>query len=545
MRKEFALVSVAVVAATAVGAVFQPWVLASLVVTGPLIVIGVSDMMQTRQAIRRNFPLVGRVRYLLEKVRPGIQQYFIESNSNGAPFSRNIRSVVYQRAKKQLETLPFGTQLDVYQVGYEWINHSLAPKHMVHKDLRIAIGGPACKQPYSASIFNISAMSYGSLSKNAVLALNGGAKLGGFAQNTGEGGLTPYHLEPGGDVIWEIGTGYFGCRNADGTFSAERFAEKAKHPHVKMIEIKLSQGAKPGHGGILPAGKVTAEISQIRGVEMGKDVVSPPAHSVFSSPRGLCEWIGQLRELSGGKPVGFKLCIGKRREFLAICKAMVATGIAPDYIVVDGAEGGTGAAPMEFSDHMGCPLNEGLVFVHNALMGYDLRRFVRVMVAGKVTTGFDIIAKIAMGADACYSARGMMMALGCIQALQCNANTCPTGVATQDPELVKGLVVTDKRVRVMNYHKSTIHSVCEMLGAMGLESTEQLRPWHLMRRIGPFEVKHYGELFEYLDPGALLKTPMPAAFARACEQASPENWDAAFDLKPVERRFAVAGGALA
>ena len=534
MRKEFIVVSAFILLATlALGAVW-PYTLLSLLVTGPMILIGVRDMTQTSRSIRRNFPVLGHMRYLLERIRPEIQQYFIETNQNGVPFSRKHRSVVYQRSKKALETLPFGTQLDVYENGYEWVNHSLAPRSLGHKDLRVKVGGPQCKHPYEASVFNISAMSYGALSKNAIMALNSGAKMGRFAHNTGEGGLTPHHLAPGGDLIWEVGTGYFSCRNPDGSFSPERFAERAAQPAVKMIEIKLSQGAKPGHGGILPAGKVTAEVAAIRGVPLGQDVVSPPAHSVFSTPIGLLEFVQRLRELSGGKPIGFKLCIGKRREFISICKAMVKTGIMPDYIAIDGGEGGTGAAPLEFSDHMGCPLNEGLVFAHNALVGYDLRRHMRIFVSGKITTGFDIISKIAMGADVCYSARGMMMALGCIQALQCNTNTCPTGVATQDPWLYEGLVVDDKKTRVYNFHKGTVHSVCELLGAMGLEDVHQLRPWHIMRRVGPFEVKHYGELFEYLEPGALLGATLPAAYARACEQATAEMFDSTTPRSPTE-----------
>ncbi|MEY4630601.1 MAG: Glutamate synthase large chain precursor [Pseudomonadota bacterium] len=531
MRREFVFGSILVLLLT-FAAAFAGFPLAwqTLLLTGPVIILGIFDMFQKGQTIRRNFPVLGRFRYLAEMIRPEIQQYFVESDEDGRPFSRNARSVVYARSKKQLATKPFGTMLDVYERGYEFVNHSLAPTHCNPDSLRITIGGPACKKPYRASVLNISAMSYGSLSKNAILALNGGARLGGFAHNTGEGGLTPHHLAPGGDVIWEIGTGYFSCRDDSGNFSPKMFQERAAHPHVKMIEIKLSQGAKPGHGGVLPAKKITPEISAIRGIPMGKDCLSPPGHSVFSSPRGLLQWVQQLRELSGGKPVGFKLCVGKRREFLAIVKAMHETGILPDYIVVDGGEGGTGAAPAEFSDHVGCPLNEALVLVHNALVGIDVRKHVRVLVAGRVITGFDVISRIAMGADACYSARGMMMALGCIQALRCNSNHCPTGVATNDPALVKGLDVTDKTVRVRNFHQQTVESVAELLGAMGLSHTMQLRPWHLMHRIGPFDIKHYGELFDYLEPGELLNNP-PPSFKRAWDMATADAWDASEDLK--------------
>ncbi|MCX6127150.1 MAG: FMN-binding glutamate synthase family protein [Proteobacteria bacterium] len=499
--------------------------LLGLVFLIPIIIVGVIDMGQRKHSIRRNFPVLGRARWLLESIRPEIQQYFIESNVDGKPFSRERRSLIYSRAKNEISTLPFGTQMDVYQTGYEWVNHSLAPKNVQQSALRILVGGPACKQPYSASIFNISGMSFGSLSKNAVLALNKGAKMGGFAQSTGEGGLTPYHLEPGGDVIWNVGTGYFSCRTPGGKFDAAKFAERANLPSVKMIELKLSQGAKPGHGGILPAKKLTQEIANIRGVSMGEDVLSPPSHSAFNSPIGLLKFVDQLRTLSGGKPVGFKFCVGKRREFLAICKAMIETGLLPDFIVIDGGEGGTGAAPLEFSNHVGSPLNESLVFVHNALVGIGIRKDIRLLVSGRITTGFDIVSKICMGADICYSARAMMMALGCIQALQCNTNKCPTGVATQNPWLVRGLAIDDKMVRVKNYHHGTLESVCEIMGAMGVETSGELRPWHLMRRFGPFEVKHYGEIFDYLENGALLRPTPPKAFGRAWSMARADSFE--------------------
>jgi glutamate synthase domain-containing protein 2 len=525
MRRLFFLFSALVPLAILLTSHFvSPHALWALIPVSPLLALGFYDVFQKKHAIRRNFPLLGHVRYLAEKVRPEIQQYFIEQAEEGRPFSRNIRSVVYQRAKKQLATRPFGTQLDVYEQGYEFVNHSLQPLHCDPRELRVLVGGRDCKKPYSASILNISAMSYGSLSSNAIRALNGGAHLGAFAHNTGEGGLSPHHEAGGGDIIWEIGTGYFGCRDEQGRFSAEAFREKATRDQVKMIEIKLSQGAKPGHGGILPAKKVTSEIAAIRGIPMGKDCVSPPGHSAFSSPLEMVRWIQQLRDLSGGKPIGIKLCVGKRREFLALMKAVHETGIAPDYIVVDGGEGGTGAAPMEFSDHVGTPLNEGLVFVHNSLVGINRRKDVKVFVAGRITTGFDMIAKMSMGADVCYSARGMMLALGCIQALQCNQNTCPTGVATNDPHLMVGLDITDKRVRVKNFHEQTVESVAELLGAMGLKHSQELRPWHLMHRIGAFEIKHYGELFDYIAPGALLGKDLPPAFARAWKMASSDSW---------------------
>ena len=498
---------------------------------GPILIAGFQDYFQSSQAIRRNFPFLGRFRYWFEAIRPEINQYFVESNSDGVPFSREERSVVYQRAKNENDTLPFGTQKNVYEVGYEWVAHSLAPTSVPMDQMRIKVGGPACKQPYEASILNVSAMSYGALSKNAVLALNGGAKDGGFAHNTGEGGLTPYHLENSGDLIWQIGTGYFSCRNPDGSFSADLFKEKAVFSQVKMIEIKLSQGAKPSHGGILPAKKVTSEISKIRGVPMGKDVLSPPAHKEFSTPIGLLEFVQKLRDLSGGKPVGFKLCLGRRREFIAICKAMIHTGITPDYIAIDGGEGGTGAAPPEFSNHVGFPGIDSLVFVHNVLVGFELRDKIRIFNAGKVTTGFGMIKRMALGADAIYSARGMMLALGCIQALRCNTNHCPAGVATQDPGLVAGLVVGNKRVRVANFHKQTIHSVAEMIQAMGLERPAALRPWHIYKRVGPYEIKNYGEIFQFLKKGDLLGTTIPESYRLACEGASAHTFDYAPDSK--------------
>ncbi len=525
MRNLFYVCSLAVLVIVGGLSWFWPPVLFSLLLFGPLIILGFADIAQKRQTIRRNFPILGHGRYLMEMIRPEINQYFVESNSDGRPFSREDRSVVYQRAKGQLDTLPFGTQWDVYAEGYEWINHSLLPVHADYLKTRILVGGPACTQPYSASILNISAMSYGALSKNAVLALNKGAKMGGFAHNTGEGGLSPYHLEPGGDVIWQIGTGYFGCRNKKtGGFNLDEFITRSTLPNVKMIEIKLSQGAKPGHGGILPAAKLTEEIVKIRGVDFGHDVVSPPAHTAFSTPVGLCEFVQKLRESSGGKPVGFKLCLGKRREFLAIVKAMLKTGITPDFITVDGGEGGTGAAPIEFSDSVGTPLNDGLVFVHNSLVGAGLRDKIRIIAAGKITTGLHIAKKVALGADMCNSARGMMFALGCIQALRCNSNHCPTGVATQDPHLVKGLHVGDKSVRVANFQRETVKSFFEVLGAAGLSKPSELKPWHIMRRIGPMEVRNYSEIYPFIESGSLLSSTPPSEFARPWLAAQADSF---------------------
>jgi len=522
MRNAFLMTSAATLALVAGIAAVWPPVLWSLVLIGPVIMRGVADMLQTRQAVRRNFPVIGHGRYLLEQIRPEINQYFVESNHDGRPFSRNDRSVVYQRAKGELDTLPFGTQRDVYAAGYEWINHSLAPVEPDHTAARVRFGGAACSQPYEASILNVSAMSYGSLSKNAVLALNAGARLGGFAHNTGEGGLSPYHLEPGGDLIWQIGTGYFSCRTKDGRFDADEFARRAALPAIKMIEVKLSQGAKPGHGGILPAAKLTPEIVDIRGVVPGVDVVSPPAHTAFSTPLGLLQFLQTLREASGGKPVGFKLCVGKRHEFFGIVKAMLESGIRPDFITVDGAEGGTGAAPLEFSDSVGTPLCDGLSFVHNALVGAGLRDGIRLIASGKVNTGFQIATKLALGADTCNAARAMMFALGCIQALRCNTNQCPTGVATQDPELVHGLHVGDKSGRVARFHRETVRSFFEVLGAAGFREPADLKPWFVMRRVTSGEVRSYHELYPTLEPGALLLGGVNGSLGRAWETARPD-----------------------
>lgn len=524
IRKFFYAASIASVALTEAVSWFQPAARFAYIGILPLIALGMKDVCQHRHAIQRNFPVIGHLRFLMEAIRPEINQYFVESDIDGTPFDRVRRSNIYQRAKKELNTHPFGTKKNVYDIGYEWLNHSLSPKAPSEEAARVLVGGPDCTQPYLASIFNISAMSYGALSKNAILALNKGAKAGGFAHNTGEGGLSPYHLEGGGDLIWQIGTGYFSCRKIDGTFSEEIFAEKAAHESIKMIEIKLSQGAKPGHGGILPKEKITPEIAAIRLVEMGQDVLSPTAHTAFSTPVELMHFIATLRRLSGGKPVGFKLCLGNEYEFLAICKAMVLTQIYPDFITIDGGEGGTGAAPLEFSDSVGTPLNDALVFVHNALVGFNIRDRIKLIVSGKITTGFDIVSKIAMGADMCSSARGMMFALGCIQALQCHSNTCPTGVATQNPDLVKGLVVEHKWQRIKNFHHATTHSFRELLGAAGLNLPSELRPEHIHRRVSPTQVLNLTEIYDYIEPGALLGGNIPPRFREAMQLANPESF---------------------
>jgi glutamate synthase domain-containing protein 2 len=439
-----------------------------------LFLIGTYDVIQNKHAILKNFPIVGHFRYMFEAISPEIQQYFIESNTDGRPFSRNLRSLVYRRAKNVNDTHPFGTQRDLGGEDYMALRHSIYAVKPIKEEPRITIGCQNCKQPYSASIFNISAMSFGSLSSNAVLALNKGAKKGGFYHNTGEGGISNHHREGGRDLVWQIGTGYFGCRNKEGDFDEEKFKEKSRWPQVKMIEIKLSQGAKPGHGGVLPGVKNTKEIAEIRGVEPGTTILSPPSHTAFSNPTELISFVGRLRELCGGKPIGFKLCVGRTEEFVNLCKEMVAQHIWPDFITVDGAEGGTGAAPLEFSDSVGLPLEPALIFVNGTLEKYHLRENIRIIASGKALTAFSIIKNIALGADLCNSARGFMFSLGCIQALRCNTNECPTGVATQKLSLAKGLVVSDKSERVYNFHKNTIHAVQELLGATGHTHTSEI-----------------------------------------------------------------------
>ena len=484
-----------------------------VLVFGALVAVGVYDLRQTRHAILRNYPVIGHFRFMLEYIRPEVRQYFIESDSEAAPFSRAQRSLVYQRAKGEPDNRPFGTHLDVGAHGYEWVNHSMAPTQLTSHDFRVWIGGSPdapspsvspCTQPYHASVFNISAMSFGALSANAVLALNKGAQQGGFAHDTGEGSISQHHRVHGGDLIWEIGSGYFGCRNDDGSFSPERFAANAQDPQVKMIELKLSQGAKPGHGGVLPAAKVTAEIAAARGVPMGKDCISPSRHSAFSTPVEMMQFIARLRELSGGKPTGFKFCLGHPWEWFGIVKAMLITGITPDFIVVDGAEGGTGAAPVEFSDHVGAPLQEGLLLVHNTLVGVNLRERVHIGCAGKVITAFDIARMMALGADWCNAGRGFMMALGCIQAQSCHTGHCPTGVTTQDAQRQQALVVPDKASRVAQFHRSTLHALQELVQAAGLQHPKDITAHHIVRRISDTEVRLLSNLITRMQPGALL-----------------------------------------
>jgi glutamate synthase domain-containing protein 2 len=468
-----------------------------------LIALGFRDVRQTKHSILRNYPVIGHLRFLFEFVRPEIRQYFIEADNDAAPFSRQQRSLVYQRAKGEPDKRPFGTQLDVGAVGYEWINHSLAPTTLPTHDFRLVIGENSA-QPYHASVFNISAMSFGALSANAILALNAGAKKGGFAHDTGEGSISRHHREHGGDLVWEIGSGYFGCRNDDGSFNADKFVENALSPQVKMIELKLSQGAKPGHGGVLPGPKVTPEIAEARGVTPWQDCVSPAAHSAFSTPVEMMHFIAKLRTLSGGKPTGFKLCIGHPWEWFALCKAMIETGITPDFIVVDGAEGGTGAAPLEFTDHVGVPLQEGLLLVHNTLTGLNLRSKVKLGCAGKVVSAFDIARMMALGADWCNAARGFMFALGCIQAQTCHTGDCPTGVTTQDPHRQQALVVNTKTERVYQFHQNTLHALKELVQAAGLNHPSDITARHIVRRCSEHEIKLLANLLPFVKPGALL-----------------------------------------
>ena len=505
--------------------------LGAFVLFAVLVGIGTYDLRQSRRSILRNYPIIGHLRFMLEFVRPEIRQYFIESDNETTPFSRAQRSLVYQRAKGEPDKRPFGTQLDVHAEGYEWMNHSVAPTKLTSHDFRITIGADTA-QPYNASVFNISAMSFGALSANAILALNAGAKRGGFAHDTGEGSISTHHRVHGGDLIWEVASGYFGCRNEDGSFNPDKFAANARDPQVKMVELKLSQGAKPGHGGMLPGPKVTPEIAEARGVPVGVDCISPAAHSAFSTPVEMMQFIAKLRELSGGKPTGFKLCIGHPWEWFAMVKAMLETGITPDFIVVDGAEGGTGAAPLEFTDHVGSPLQEGLLLVHNTLRGAGLRERVKVGCAGKVVSAFDIARLMALGADWCNSARGFMFALGCIQAQHCHTGHCPTGVTTQDPLRQRSLVVPDKAERVYNFHQQTLHALQELIQAAGVNHPAEITAHHIVRRSTDHKVKSLAQLILTQLPNRALVDgelhSLPLIYRHSWPRASAHSFAAAF-----------------
>lgn len=500
------------------------WIAAPLIA---VTLVGVHDLLQRKHSILRNYPIIGHARFMLEEIRPEIQQYFVESNTDGRPFDRVTRDLMYDRAKGNHGEKPFGTQRNVNEVGYEFVAHSLTAKPKPDGEVpKVHVGGPLCTKPYDIAMLNVSAMSFGSLSGNAIEALNAGAALGGFAHDTGEGSISVHHRKYGGDLIWEIASGYFGCRGDDGRFDADKFQERATLDQVKMISIKVSQGAKPGLGGLLPGAKVNAEVAEARGVPIGQTVVSPPAHTAFSTPLELIDFIDRLRELSGGKPVGFKLCVGSKREFLAICKAMLERGSGPDFIIVDGSEGGTGAGPVEFEDYVGMPLTEGLMFVHNALVGAGLRDRVKIGASGKVASGIDIVKRVCQGADFTLAARAMMFAIGCIQAQKCHTNHCPVGVATQDPWRARALQVDDKKHRVHQYQQRTVNSAYQIISSMGLDSFDQLTPRKLFRRIDPQTTKTYRDLYEWLEPGELLTNPR-LTWKRDWQVAQAESFDKA------------------
>ncbi|MGB4249034.1 MAG: FMN-binding glutamate synthase family protein [Pseudohongiellaceae bacterium] len=497
--------------------------LISFVLAVAFVAIGLHDLYFSESNLRRNYPVFANLRYLFETIRPEIRQYFIASNLEEAPFNREARDLIYRRAKNLNDTLPFGTENDLMSDGYLTVFHSIKATVVPEDKSRVLFGGPQCIKPYSASLLNISGMSFGALSANAISALNKAAAIGKFAHNTGEGSISDYHRAWGGDLIWQVGTGYFGCRNLDGSFNDQAFAKNALTEPVKMIEIKISQGAKPSHGGVLPGAKVTEEIARIRLVEVGKTVTSPANHPEFDTPGGLLDFVKRLRELSGGKPTGFKLCIGRKSEFMSIVKAMLVSGIYPDFITVDGAEGGTGAAPVEFSNRLGLPCLEATYFVHQVLVGAGLREHIRIISAGKTASGFDMLSKIAVGADTVNAARSMMLALGCVQSKSCNTNKCPTGIATQDPVRGKAVDIDDKSKRVANYHRGTVHAFLEMCGALGYDSPDMLRPCDLFQRVGK-DLKHFDQIFSPLSAGQLLTTSIPDAYAEDWQRASADSF---------------------
>ena len=520
----FWIVILATIAFGALGATLSTVFFWPLFIFIPLSVLGIWNLTQTEHSLLRNYPLLAHFRWMFEGIRPEIQQYFVETDTDGRPYDRDTRTQIYERAKDVNQEAAFGTELNVYEAGYEWFTHSVAPRPTSQEPIKQRVGGPACKHPYDMALLNVSAMSFGALSRNAIEALNKGAKMGGFAHDTGEGGMSQYHLRHGGDLVWEIGSGYFGTRTKDGRFDPDKFAEQSHREQVKCVSIKLSQGAKPGLGGVMPGRKVTAEIAEIRGVPEGKTCISPPYHSAFTTPRELILFVQELRDLCDAKPVGFKLCIGQRHEFLGICKAMLELGVAPDFIIVDGAEGGTGAAPLEYEDHVGVPLTEGLVFVHDALVGTGLRDQVKLGASGKITSAFDIARRITQGADYTNAARAMMFALGCIQSQRCHTNTCPVGVATQDPRRFRALVVEDKATRVYNYQRNTIAEFHQLLASLGLHHPDELKPSLLMRRIDPTTVKSYAELHRNLEPGEILQEPRYEPWDALWKAASADHF---------------------
>ncbi len=523
----FRTILVLTAAFAVLGLAVNPILYAPLIFLLPLALLGIYDTIQWSHAVLRNYPVIGHFRFLFEAIRPEIRQYLIEDDRDPVPFSREQRALVYQRAKGVLDKQPFGTIRDVRAAGYGWISHSLRPIEIADSDFRVTIGGPDCTQPYSASVLNISGTSFGAVSANAIMAFNRGARLGGFAHNTGEGSISRYHRRYGGDIIWQVATGYFGCRTKDGRFDPESFAKQVANPQIKMIEIKLSQGAKPGHGGVLPKEKITAEIARTRGVPRDRDCVSPAMHSEFSTPLEFVAFVKRLRTLARGKPIGMKLCVGHRFEFLALVKAMLATNITPDFIVVDGKEGGTGAAPVEFTNHVGMPLADGLSFVHNALVGAGLRERIRLGASGKIISAYDICRTHALGADYVLSARGFMFTIGCLQSRACHTNHCPTGVATQDPDRQRALVVRDKAKRVANFHRNTMKALAEVLGAAGLSHPDALEPWHLHIRHSDGSVLRGDMVYKPLAPGALLSGEIDDDLARDWAQAQAESFEPA------------------
>ncbi|MZD10699.1 FMN-binding glutamate synthase family protein [Streptomyces sp. SID5785] len=525
MRRYLALVVAvaAALAALACALLVSPWWWCAAGPLSALAALGVGDLVQTRHSVLRNYPLLGRTRFLMEALRPELQQYFIERNYDGRPYDRDVRTIVYERAKDTEAEEPFGTEQDVYASGHEFLVPSMRPVDPPEQPLTVRIGGPDCTRPYDMALLNVSAMSFGALSSHAIRALNEGAARGGFAHDTGEGGLSDHHLAPGGDLVWEIGTGYFGCRTADGGMDRAEFADKAAYEQVKCVSLKLSQGAKPGIGGVLPGSKVDAEIARVRDVPVGETVVSPPYHREFTTPREMVLFLAELRQLAGGKPVGFKLCVGSRVQFLAVCKAMLAEGVSPDFVIVDGSEGGTGAAPLEFADHLGTPLTEGLITVHNALVGCGLRDRIRIGASGKVATGADIVKRLAQGADFTNAARAMMFAVGCIQAQRCHTNTCPVGVTTQDPRRVRALDIADKAARVHHYQRATVRSAAQIMAAMGVREPRALDPRFLVRRIAPHELVPYAELYAWLEPGELTGGARPG-WAADWSAADPDRF---------------------
>ncbi|GBH32403.1 FMN-binding glutamate synthase family protein [Sphingobium xenophagum] len=489
----------------------------------PLLVVALIDLLQTHHSLRRNYPVSARFRWFFEWLRPFLRSYIVESDLDGRPFSHDERALVYARAKGDVSTHPFGTELDVYSEEYEWLAHSIAPSRHAEKYTRVSVGTDQCSRPYSAARLNISAMSFGALGSNAIEALNLGARIGGFYHDTGEGGLSPYHLKHGGDVVWELGSGYFGCRDASGNFDPAHFRDKATNDAVVMTEIKLSQGAKPGHGGLLPGPKVTAEIARIRDIPEGEDCLSPPFHTAFSTPRELLAFAAQMRDLSGGKPVGIKLCVGYPHELFAVVKAMIETEILVDFIVIDGAEGGTGAAPTELSDRVGMPLREGLILARNALVGTNLKNKVRLAASGKVNSGAAIAMNAALGADWCNAARSFMFSLGCVQSMRCHTDTCPTGVATQSPARQRALVVPEKAERVARFQRATLDALHDIVVAAGLNSPDEFTPDGLRQRINAAEMRSIDEIYPFVQPGELLdgaRDPRLANWWNAADPAS-------------------------